>query len=66
MLRGDIKAGGRKGWHKKNEDGLAGETEAGWRFSGLKSQMQSESKVFSSSISAQRGGALTPASKLFT
>lgn len=43
-----------EGWHK-NEDVLASEREAGWRFSGLGSQMQSESKVFSSSISAQRG-----------
>lgn len=43
-----------EGWHK-NGDVLASETEAGWRFSGLGSQMQSESKVFSSSISAQRG-----------
>lgn len=44
-----------EGWHKNGDREMASETEAGWRFSGLGSQMQSESKVFSSSISAQRG-----------
>lgn len=42
---------------------LAPETEAGWRFSGLRSPMQSESKVLSSCITAW-GTLLQPQSSL--
>lgn len=55
-----------RGWNR-DKDGyvLAQETrrETGWRFSGLRSQMQSESKVLSSSIAA-RGALLQPQSSL--
>lgn len=55
-----------RGWGR-DEHGyvLAREThrEAGWRFSGLRSQMQSESKVLSSRI-AKRGALLQPQSSL--
>ncbi len=53
----------KKGELRRRFDAQETHREAGWRFSGLRSQMQSESKVLSSCVAA-RGALLQPQSSL--
>lgn len=67
MLKDVLEVGVKQSGRNRDEDGYVStqEThrETGWRFSGLRSQMQSESKVLSSCIAA-RGALLQPQSSL--